>query len=59
MADTAEPPAESKVIVYWFIVHWAVWVLLAAGIVGGRAGLQPLNVYPSFVGAAGAVTAVP
>ena len=59
MADTAEPPSVSNVIVYWFMVHWAVYVPLAAGIVKGKAGLQPLNVYPSFVGAVGAVTDVP
>ena len=41
------------------MVHWAVYVPLAAGIVKGKAGLQPLNVYPSFVGAVGAVTDVP
>jgi hypothetical protein len=45
--------------VYSLAVHCAATVISVAGIVTGRLGVHPLNVYPSLVGAVGAVIAVP
>ena len=44
---------------YSLAVHCAATVISVAGIVTGRLGVHPLNVYPSLVGAVGAVIAVP
>ena len=41
------------------IDHCAVTVRFSAGIVAGSAGSHPVKVYPSLVGAAGAVTCAP
>ena len=59
MGAISVPPAVSKVMVYLLIFHCAVTVIFSAGMVVGISVSQPIKVYPSLVGAAGAVIAVP
>ena len=46
-------------MVYELTFHFAVMVMFSAGMVAGIALSQPMNVYPSLVGSAGVVIAVP
>ena len=44
MGSMALPPAVSKVMVYWLMLHWAVTVITFAGMVAGSSGDQPMKV---------------
>ena len=59
MGAISLPPLVSKVIVYRLISHCAVTVISSAGMVVGISLSQPIKVYPSLVGSAGAVIGVP